>query len=255
MSTQEGIIFILLILAALFFVARKKGWSPNWLRSNRLGAAMSSSKRKGGVMMALVAIIILVLGWIFWDDLAELHARWVGPGFPLWGYAAIVAGLIVVIWLLRMNKEQRAKSFHLAEVIIGIAAMVFSVMWFVSWEKEDARCPDKQAIISVPAQGMVVDLESCWDLSQIALDLRQVGVTELSFNQETAVLRGRTIREFARIVTHVPGSSDGMGMLRFNSEEMRRLGITTLSVFVRPSAIQPGAQANLTDADIAMFAQ
>ena len=205
--------------------------------------------------MNIVAIIILVLGWIFWDDLTQPLARWVGPGFPLWFYAAIAGGIIVIIWLFRMNKEQRAKSAHLAEWIIGIAAVGGSLVIFNSWEKEDALCPDKQAIISVPAQGMVVDLESCWDTSQVRLDLRQVGVTELSFNEETAVLRGRTIREFARIVANTPGSSDGMGMLRFNSEEMRRLGITTLPVFVGPSAIQPGAQANLTDADIALLSQ
>jgi hypothetical protein len=201
---------------------------------------------------------IVLLGvaiWWFWTEITTPIVEWFGPGFPMWGYAAIVVGLIIVVGLFRMNKESRDKSFHVAEWVIGIGAVGGALILFSTWEKEDALCADKQAIISVPATGMVVDLHSCWAESQIALDLRQTGVTELAFNSETAVLKGRTIREFARIVTHTPGATDGHGMLRFNAVEMRRLGITTLPVFVGPSKHQPSAQVRLSDADIQALAQ
>jgi hypothetical protein len=167
----------------------------------------------------------------------------------------VIALIVVIVWLFRMNKEARDKSIHVAEWLIGFAAIGGALVVFTTWEKEDVLCPDKQQIVSVPAQGMVVNLKSCWNEEFVTLDLRQVGITKLSFNEESKVLKGRTISEFARIQTNQPGATDGQGRLVFNSAEMRRYGITTLSVFVGPAEHQPGAVPNFTDADIRALAQ
>lgn len=214
----------------------------------------SLKQKRSWWVFGLITFAALTIWW-FWTELTSLHAEWFGPNFPMWGYAVGIALIIAIIWLFRMDKEARAKSFHLAEWLIGFAAVGGALIIVYGMEKEDAVCPDKQAYISVPAQGMVVDLQSCWDEEFVQLDLREVGVTELSFNAPAKVLEGRTIREFARIVTGVPGLAHGHARLIFNSSEMRKYGMTTLPVFVGPSNIQPGAQARFSDADIQALSQ
>jgi hypothetical protein len=202
----------------------------------------------------LVLLFALVIWW-FWSDLASLRNTVFGPDFPMWGYAAIVGGIIIVGGLLSLNKEGRARVGHMSEWIIGFAAVGGALVVFASWEKEDALCPDKQSFISVPATGMLVNLESCWSENFVTLDLRQTGATVLNFSAENAVTRGRTVNEFAYLKSGYPGSINGHARLYFNAAEMRKYGMTTLPLFVGPSGNQPGAVPQFNDADLQALAR
>lgn len=248
MSTGLWVLIALVIsFAVTFWVIRVKLLGKNLFPQLTQFKSLKQKSRwwVGGLVLLLSAAI-----WYFWSDLVSLQNSILGPNFPVWGYAVAIGGIIAAIWILRMDKEKRERASTLAEWLIGFVAIGGALVVFNNWEKEDALCPDRQPSISVPATGMVVNVEACWADSQIMLDLRQTGPAKLSFNEQTAVLQNRTIEEFARIVPNAAGAPDGHGMLRFNAVEMRRLGITTLPVFVGPSEYQPGAQTRFTDADI-----
>lgn len=241
-----GLIAAVLIVVTII-IYRRGGLKYSF--ANTLGAAKSSSNAKWLAVMALVAITAGLIIWQ-WSALVALHSSVMGPNFPMWGYAVGIA-LIAVALHAKITKGSFLE-FPFGKIMTLVA--IFFLGWYVYDEVND-NCPTKQAYISVPAQGMVVDLQTCWDEEFVQLDLREVGVTNLSFNAPAKVLEGRTIREFARIVTGTPGLAHGHAHLRFNSREMRKYGMTTLPVFVGPSNIQPGAQARFSDADIQALSQ
>ncbi|MBP6924048.1 MAG: hypothetical protein KBC62_00115 [Candidatus Pacebacteria bacterium] len=214
-----------------------------------LGATMSSRTNQG-IWATAITVVIGFICWYFWGDLVSLQESILGPDVPLWWYGVGIVGLIIIIGLFRMNKESREKSVHVAEWLIGFTAVAGSLIIFSTWEKEDALCPDKQINTMVPATGMVLDLQSCWDEPFMVLDLRETGIPKLAFDNQSSVLRGRTVDEFAHVQTGYPGAIDGQGRVVFNREEMMRLGLTKLPIFIAPADYQPGAVARFDKATL-----
>lgn len=247
-----GVILAVAIVVGILFYRRG---SFNRSYSGAFGAVMTSSKTHRGLWMAAIVAILGLIIWYFWSSLVSLHNSLLGPDVPMWWYVVGIVGIIIIIGLFRLNKEGRDRTINVAEWLIGFAAIAGSLIIFSNWEKEDALCPDKQVVTSVPATGMVLDLESCWKEPFMVLDLRETGIPKLAFNDESAVLRGRMINDFAHIQTGLPGAIDGQGRIAFNREEMMRLGITRLSVFIAPADHQPGAIPRFSETALQALSQ
>ena len=209
-----------------------------------------SLKQKRSWWVGALVFLSIIAIWWFWSDLVSLQNSLLGPNVPMWWYVVGIAVVIIIIWLFRMNKEARDRSYHMAEWLIAFTALGGALIIFSTWEKKDALCPDKQAITAVPATGMVLDLQACWDEPFMVLNLRETGIPKLAFNDESSVLRGRAVSEFARMQTNIPGATDGQARIVFDRDKMMRLGITELPVFIAPANYQPGAVPHFDEATL-----